>query len=233
MPGFVILPGLDGWAEPRAELAAHLEPVGPATAVDYPPTEMRSMAQLESLARAALDETASPSILIAESFSGPLAIRIAADPPPHLAALVLVATFAVAPHRWARFAISRRLVGRPPPSPFLRLALVGTDAPPELVDLARRAIARVDGEILASRLRHTLELDVRDDLARVRLPILHIAPTADRLLGRSASLHGINPRIERRHLGGPHALIQRHPARVAEAITDFVRRHLSAQQSNE
>ena len=41
-------------------------------------------------------------VLLAESFSGPIAIRVAADPPPGLAGVILCGTFAKNPFPWLR-----------------------------------------------------------------------------------------------------------------------------------
>ena len=57
--------------------------------------------ELEVLVRAALP-TGQRYFLLGESFSGPLAIRIAANPPAGLAGVILCGTFAKNPLPWLR-----------------------------------------------------------------------------------------------------------------------------------
>ena len=89
----VVLPGLDGTTVLLAPFLAALQGRGvPASAVGYPGDRPLDYDALEPLVRAQLPRT--PFVLLGESFSGPLAIRIAADPPPGLRGLVLSTTFA-------------------------------------------------------------------------------------------------------------------------------------------
>src|SRR5262245_7139152 len=64
--------------------------------ISYPTDEPLRYEELEQHVRRRLP-TDEPLILLAESFSGPLAIAIAASPPPQLKAIVLVCTFARLP----------------------------------------------------------------------------------------------------------------------------------------
>src|SRR5688572_3895642 len=97
MTALVVLPGLDGTATLHTKFVAS---VGPAfdsvTVIPYPPNEALGYVALEALVRAQLP-TATPFVLLGESFSGPVALSIAADPPPNLVGLVLSTTFAKSP----------------------------------------------------------------------------------------------------------------------------------------
>ena len=86
----VVLPGMDGGAELSATFrdAIPFETEG----VAYPPEELLGYDALEALLRSRL-EGVGEHVLVAESFSGPVAVRLAADPPPSLRGLVLVASF--------------------------------------------------------------------------------------------------------------------------------------------
>jgi pimeloyl-[acyl-carrier protein] methyl ester esterase len=64
--------------------------------VPYPPDVPLGYDELEPLVREALP-TRGHFVLLGESFSGPLAIRIAANPPPALVGLILCVTFASTP----------------------------------------------------------------------------------------------------------------------------------------
>ena len=92
MVALVLLPGMDGTAGPRAEFAAALGPDIEPRIVSYPAERALGYAELETLARAALPQDR-PFVLLGESFSGPIAISIAAASPPQLVGLVLCVTF--------------------------------------------------------------------------------------------------------------------------------------------
>lgn len=57
--------------------------------VSYPPDQSLGYRDLAHLVRSRLPKD-EPFILLAESFSGPIALALAADPPPQLKALILV-----------------------------------------------------------------------------------------------------------------------------------------------
>ncbi|MCA9686896.1 MAG: alpha/beta hydrolase, partial [Myxococcales bacterium] len=91
----LLLPGLDGTGRLFAPLLPALPSNWRPEVVAYPGGEVLGYDALEGQLRAAF--AGEDTLVIAESFSGPLAIRLAADPPPGLRALVLVATFARPP----------------------------------------------------------------------------------------------------------------------------------------
>ena len=89
----MLLPGLDGTGKLFANFLAVLPPTIEARVIDYPTDEPLTYEQLELRVRAALPSDR-PFVLLGESFGGPIAIRIAASPPPGLAGLILCGTFA-------------------------------------------------------------------------------------------------------------------------------------------
>src|SRR5687768_14153054 len=97
MTEVVVLPGLDGTTALLQAFCSRVGELGvPTRAVAYPTDRALGYAELEPLVRSELP-TSEPFVLLGESFSGPLAIRIAASQPPGLVGLVLSTTFARAP----------------------------------------------------------------------------------------------------------------------------------------
>jgi pimeloyl-ACP methyl ester carboxylesterase len=92
----VLLPGMDGtgslFSEFIAALPHGLEPI----VVAYPIDRALDYADLVQLARESLP-TDRPYLLVGESFSGPIAISLAASRPEGLRGLVLVCSFARSP----------------------------------------------------------------------------------------------------------------------------------------
>ncbi|MBC7989027.1 MAG: hypothetical protein H7Y19_05525 [Luteimonas sp.] len=77
----IVLPGLDGTGELLDAFAAALAPEFDAQIIPYPRDRMLGYADLTQLVIAAMPRN-EPFLLVAESFSGPIALRVAATRPP-------------------------------------------------------------------------------------------------------------------------------------------------------
>ena len=93
----VLLPGMDGTGIFFEDFAAALQPEFKPIIVRYPNDPSLGYTELEAVARAALPRD-EPFLVLGESFSGPIAISIAASNPAGLLGLVLCVTFARNPH---------------------------------------------------------------------------------------------------------------------------------------
>jgi pimeloyl-ACP methyl ester carboxylesterase len=168
-----------------------------------------------------------PYALVAESFSGPLAIRHAAGRPPGLRALVLVASFARCPLppplRWLRAAARAPLFRVPPPAALLRTLLLEPGSPPGLVDSVGAAIRRVRPAVLAARLRQVFEVSAVDALPRIAVPVLHLVGSRDLLVGERGLLPMVGrvPDLSSLVLDGPHLLLQTRATQAADAVLAF------------
>jgi pimeloyl-ACP methyl ester carboxylesterase len=162
--------------------------------------------------------------IVAESFSGPIAIRIAADPPPGLRGVVLVATFAARPlpAMLARWVGAWAFALAPPPF-VLRRTLLDASASDALVDEVRRAIAATPARTMAMRARAALSIDVREELSRVRMPMLVVGGARDRVLDAGAITRWRSDlRIE--VVDAPHLVLQSAPEVAAERVARFLAR---------
>src|ERR1700730_1178460 len=92
----VLLQGLDGTGQLFSAFVAALPKTITATVVTYPPNRLLSYAELLPLVKRAIPEF-EPFVLLAESFSTPLAVDFAASNPSNLAALVICAGFVFKP----------------------------------------------------------------------------------------------------------------------------------------
>jgi pimeloyl-ACP methyl ester carboxylesterase len=171
---------------------------------------------------------AEPFMLLAESFSGPLAIRIAARHPRLVTRLVLAATFLRAPLKpWlAPFAPLARpaLFAKPPPAFAVRALLAGWDAPPSLVDAIRAAMAILPGEVAAARARAALAADEAATFAHVTAPTLWIQAGEDHLLrtGHLDDVRAARADVRVESIPGPHTILQRRPGESTAVIGRFL-----------
>ena len=103
-----------------------------------------------------------PYAIVAESFSGPLALWLAQRAPISPRAVVLVASFVRSPRAfpsWLRGLLRPGLFAVPPPRPLLRRWTLGEDAGAEAVSELREVLAAVRPAVLASRLREVVAVD--------------------------------------------------------------------------
>lgn len=168
-----------------------------------------------------------PFVLLGESFSGPLAIKLATSPLRGLCGLILCCTFASKPRpglAWMR-SLLRFVPFRRLPSNLLSWAILGSDATPGLRRQLKEAVRRVHPSVMRARAAEVLAVDVTDSLATLTLPCLYLQASADRLVPASAARRIANlvPAIQVQILDGPHGLLQAAPYRCAEAVLAFVR----------
>jgi pimeloyl-ACP methyl ester carboxylesterase len=225
MVALVILPGMDGAAAPRADLAAALGPGIEPRVVSYPPDPALGYTELEALVRAALP-TNRPYVLLGESFSGPIAISIAASRPPHLLGLVLCVTFARNPlpvlgsMPWLLPLIPFGLA----PMPVIRAVLLGRFATAPLSEALRTTFDEVSTQTFKARLATVARADMRPALANIRGPVLYLRATEDRLVPRRCAddIAGVVAQTCIIDIEAPHMLLQVAPAAAASAVRAFV-----------
>ena len=225
----IILPGMDGSGELLLEFMQALPgPLRKAIST-YVPDVVLSYEQLTTMVRS-LCEDSPPFALMAESFSTPLAIRIAAERPANLRGLILCAGFASSPaqgiKRRLASALAPLLMRVPLTERSIRSRLVGQDTPAALVSTVREMIASVKPAVLSARLREVLACDVRADLRRIAVPMLYLRARHDRLVRPRclSEIRRIRPEIRAVTVDGPHLLLQREPQKTAQIVADFVAR---------
>lgn len=226
LPLFVLLPGFDGSGQLFEPLLAqeHL-PFDPSV-VALPADAPRGYDELLAWLEPRLPTE--PFGLLAESFSGPLAIRLAARHAERVTHLVLAATFLRSPLRsWlAPFAALARpaLFSRPPPAIGVRTLLAGWDAPSDLVGAIRGAMTILPRNVAAARARAALAADETAAFASVNVPTLWIQGREDHLL-RPDHLDDVRAaRADARiaPILGPHTILQRRPQQCVAAIGRFI-----------
>jgi pimeloyl-ACP methyl ester carboxylesterase len=220
----VLLPGLDG----TGDLFAGLVRTAPAeievSTVHYPDHRVLDYDGHLEIARRHLP-AAGPFLLVAESFSGPIGIRLAAAAPTGLVGLVLCNTFARRPSwRGFRYLPWELFFRRPVPRFTVRRRLVGRWTSPEWVRIVREATADVDPAVLAARMRSVLSVDASEELRRVAVPLLYLRGTRDGLVPRRSLEHvrAVKPSVEVVELDAPHMLLEVAPEAAWEAITHFL-----------
>ncbi len=220
----VILPGLDG----TGELLSHLEDIiaskHSVAVVRYPP-ELYRYKDLQAWLENFLPKD--DFIIVAESFSGPLAIMLASANTAGLKGIVFVATFAKAPVQAPLF-LTHAVEIMPIKSRLLTwLAqpfLMGRWSRRDFTEKFRRAMKLVPAKTIAGRLREVLNADAVEQLRRLSLPSIYLQATQDRLVPPEMSLYFGRAACEILKIDGPHFLLQAKPSQSADQIMDFAAR---------
>lgn len=214
----VLLPGMDGTGELFAPFIAALGDEFEVRVVRYPGDHLGGYEELETLARAAIPQDR-PYVLLGESFSGPIAIAIAASAPGQLRGLVLCCTFARNPQ--PGLALLKPFIGA---VPFKALP-AGWFVARQMRAAFVRALDRVTAQALRARMRAVLAVDVSDRLAACDVPILYLRAMRDRLVPPAAAslIAGIKPETRVIDFDTPHFLLQTAPEQAASEVAAFVR----------
>lgn len=218
----VILPGLDGTGYLLETFAKTLAGSHSVEIVSYP-TEKASYADLKTWLWKGLPQQ--EHVIIAESFSGPLAIELATTNSSAIKGVIFVASFARSPRPVAPWLISflKTFPNHPKllanlSKPFV-IGRVGTDQFNKQYVAALRSVSL---RTLINRLQEVLETDLRSSLPRLSLPCLYLRASGDLLVPASVSADFEMCSAEYRIVKGPHFLLQAEPELTASLVLDFI-----------
>ncbi len=226
----LLLPGLDGSGRLFARFIAAATGRLDLRVVSYPPGEPLGYPELAQRVLAELPSDR-PFAILAESFSGPVALRLARLAPPGLVAVALAASFHRRPVGHALSALGRATAvafASRLPVPAIRLLLAGSEAPADLVAEIQAATNALPGRVLAARTRAALEVDASEEVTACPVPLLFLVAERDRLLraGLAGEVRSLNPRAEVRTLLTPHLLLQLRPREAMAVLEEFLQRAL-------
>ena len=222
----VLLPGLDGTGKLFTDFIEALPPSLTAKPIGYPSDKFLSCAELLSFLHANIPES-QPFVLLAESFSTPLAIHYAATRPGNLKALVLCAGFAMNPiGRLMRLVVAAApwFFSLKPPDTILKHFLLEPNAPIPLLHKVRDVLSIVDSGVITARVREILNCDARSDLGKVAVPTLYLRPADDQLISTQAldAIRLAKPDALFKSIPGPHMILQREACASALVLSEFV-----------
>jgi pimeloyl-[acyl-carrier protein] methyl ester esterase len=228
MRTLVLLPGIDGsdiMFRPLVETApANVETV----TVAFPPGPANTYGDLYPLVHKILPQER-PFYLLGWSFSGPLALMIAAKRPPLLRGVVLAASFARNPipylPGWAR-GLACPFLFRIFPAAAQLKALLGGFSTAEMRALLTEAHSTVCAEAMASRARAALAVDATGALTDCPVPVLYLRASKDEVIPRSCGdeIRRRLPAVEIAEISGPHIALVTNPLASWDRIREFMER---------
>lgn len=223
----VFLPGLDGTGISFEPFGAVLPKDIAVCVVRYPADKPLSFEETVCCARDQIpwDEDV---LVLAESFSGPVALALIGSGLISPECLVLCSTFARSPRpqvlKALRLLPLERLLKLPVPRLLLKLVVAGgVESADLLLGLWQRIRVMVTPEVLAHRLKMISRVDVRAFLPGLSIPCLYLQAASDRTIPGSALFDFMEavPDLRVRRIPGPHFILQARPRESLEAIQRF------------
>ena len=217
---------MDGTGLMFAPFIAALGPDADVRVVDYPRNSSLDYAEHEAIARAALPRDIS-YVILGESFSGPIAIRIAASAPKNLVGLVLCCSFVRNPRPLLGFLrpLTHVLKSGALPTWAMSALLLGRFTTAPLRAALGRAVSQVSPSTMMARMRAVIDVDVSKEMAAVDVPCLYLRATEDRVVPVAAArfIQILKPGLQLVEIEAPHCLLQTVPEAASRLVTDFAR----------
>jgi len=221
----VLLPGMDGTDAFFRPFVAQRPPTVDVQTVEYEHLDAPSYEALCEHVAAALPDD--DLFLLGWSFSGPLALKLAARGLKRLRGVILVTSFVWRPVRylppWCKV-FARPSLFTLYPMASMGQALLHGYSTPELRALQSEAFSKTTPTSLAARVRMLLGVDARQELRSCPVPILYLRAQQDRVIHRrhGQMIVAEAPRATLVDVPGPHLCLATHPADAWMAIEPFL-----------
>jgi pimeloyl-ACP methyl ester carboxylesterase len=217
-----LLPGLDGTGRLFQWLTAGYNGAVPLQVVSYPADARLGYRELTEYVRTLIGRR--NVIVLGESFSGPIAVEIAASMPEQVKGIILAATFVRSPWPAWLVRMSARLNPGLALRPLLNAILRGRNTDAILNSEIEKILTEMPPEVRSKRLREVADADVRNRMQVVQCPILVLHGTKDWLVPRTSVEQSVksNPGATLQLFDGPHMLLQTNAGAATRAIEAFV-----------
>ena len=183
----ILLPGMDGTGTLFEPLRQALPAYVRTTVISYPPDRPLGYDELLPIVLQALPQN-EPYVLLGESFSGPLALMVAATKTSDTKGVILCASFIRNPLplnvSWlgSLFSLAVQIA----PNPLRLGILLGKGPSDALKRLVSETVSSVSPSVMAFRIRSVIDVDCTSALRACLAPILYISATEDPLVTRNS-----------------------------------------------
>lgn len=224
----IFMPGLDGTGASFEPLLKLIPSDIFTKTIYYPNDKFYSFEEIIEHAKSQI-EPSQENIILAESFSGPIAITLIGSGQVKAKGLILCSTFARSPRP-----LLIKVLGHLPlkvitrflfRKSILKYAIEGDDTTLDLyLTMWKKVNLQVPTRILTHRLKLIDQTDVRRWLPNITIPCCYIRATHDIALPLSTLLDFTEtiPDLRVRSIRGPHFILLAHPHASLMAIRDFI-----------
>jgi len=217
----ILLPGMDGTGQLLKEFAAALAPEFDTLIVSYPKDVALDYPALIVFVRDLLP-SGERFVLIAESFSGPVAIGLAATKPEGLIGVVMCASFASTPRPRLKHFV-RLFQALPLQHLPVRLAmpvLMGRWSSPDWSRRVQGTLRAIAPIVLRHRLDDVGTVNMAALVTDIDCPLLYLKASNDRLVLADSwrVIHDASRNASCIEIEGPHFLLQAKPQECAVEI---------------
>lgn len=220
LPLLVVLPGMDGTCKLLDNFHSEIGKYCDVLAISYPTDRVMDYAQLTAYVAARLPK--SHFVVLGESFSGPIAIEIAATHP-NCDGLVLVSTFAAAPAPRILLPLTRLLDPKRVLKYLASIVLMSGQGSKSEEAALHKTLGAVPTRILQERLSFALKVNKISRLKQIQVPVLCLAGRQDRLirLHHARRIAAAAPQCQLHEMDAPHLLLETHAAEASALIHKF------------
>jgi pimeloyl-ACP methyl ester carboxylesterase len=227
----VLLPGMDGTGELFENLLAELPPNQKTVVVRYPTSTVLNYEELTALADMQIPKN-TPYFLLGESFSGPIAIALAASANEQLKGVILCCTFAINPRpllsNWSflvpAITITDKLLC------VTSNLMMSSFKDCKVYEQLKATLPRVSPETMRARLEAVIGVNYLVELAKINVPILYLKGKKDHLVPSAASKTIVKyaKNVSLVELDAPHLLLQIAAKKAASEISGFMQKVLKS-----
>lgn len=215
----ILLPGLDGTGLLFSPLLKHLPKDLKTRPVSYPLSSLTYL-QLTEYVKEQLPKD-EDFVIIAESFSGPIACLLAQNPPPNFKKVIFVATFLRPPHLLLMKTINYLPIAQLTnllPDLVIKMMLLGSEANDGLISLFRKTLKSVPSNVIHSRLTELSRLTPSQN--KIPIACSYIQAIGDRLVAKGSieDFKRVSNGISVHRIDGPHFILQAKPRECADIV---------------
>ena len=230
-----LLPGLDGTGELFFPIIPFLEKDFEVHVIKYD-----YLQSFDDHVQCVIDQLPenTPISLVAESFSGPIALALLANKQRNFQASVLSATFCKSPlpqfvsHMW-RYIPEFFFAMNPAYQLSLDWLAIGNDIDPDVRSRTHKILETIPPRYIQNRMCLVNEIDVSQLLKEIEVPLLYIQASRDHIVSRNSGLE-IKQHINDMNIvsvDGPHMILQSEPKLCADLIIEHITTYLSTEDS--
>ena len=220
----VLLPGLDGTGELFEPFLDILPKRIDTQVIGYNSCKKCGYDELVEYVRSKLPTE--DFILVAESFSGFIAYKIALERPRNLKHIIAVATFLQNPRpKLLDIIRSSRLLSLPIPKVIIKKFLLNYLTDDKIVDLLHRVIKSVPSSLLYHRLQEIKKLE--KPMTKIVVPVTYIQAKGDYLVSPKSldDWSEVCDGLERCIVNGGHLILQANPLRCVQVLMEIINDH--------